>query len=128
MLVNLDRCELPCGRRTPFGHSLVALAVWTYAAVMALALLAENNVIDWGDVAPISVGASIGYASHLALDAFSGDGLYLFPNREFAALECLPEGCERQWAGWSVLRLAKRASPAPERASQKPCSLHTTNQ
>jgi hypothetical protein len=107
LLVNLDRCELPGGRRTPFGHSLIALTGWTYAAAMALALLAEAGVLDWAIIAPIALGASVGYVSHLLMDAFGSEGIYLLPNRDFPALESLPEGCERQWAGWSVVRLGR---------------------
>jgi hypothetical protein len=105
LLVNLDRCELPQGRRTPIGHSVFALALWTYAASMALAAMSWAGMVEPDAASPLACGFAVGYASHLLLDAISGEGIYIMPNRLFPALEALPEGCERQWAGWSVWKL-----------------------
>jgi hypothetical protein len=100
LLVNLDRYEMPEGRRTPFGHSVLAWALWSYAASLILAVLAFARVVDFASSAPVAIGVAIGYATHLALDSFSGEGVYLFPNGRFTALAALPDDCERQWAGW----------------------------
>jgi hypothetical protein len=119
LLVNLDRCELPLGRRTPLGHSVAAWALWSYVASMALAALGSFGLIGSALVVPLALGLALGYATHLLLDATSGEGVYLFPNREFPALEALPEGCTRQWNGWAVFKF---------KALQKSYILHTTNQ
>ncbi len=105
LLVNMDRRELPQGRRTPFGHSLLAWMLWTYAAAVVMESLALSWLMDYAAVAPVALGFAMGYATHLALDAFGAEGIYLLPNRRFPALDSLPEGCSRQWEGWSVLRL-----------------------
>ncbi|MFH0815877.1 MAG: hypothetical protein V1934_03570 [Methanobacteriota archaeon] len=119
LMVNLDRHELPQGRRTPLGHSVAAWALWSYVASMVLEALAVCGVISGGMAVSIVLGVSLGYASHLILDAVSEEGIYTFPNREFPALEALPEGCRRQWAGWTILKL---------RMPQKSYILQTTNQ
>lgn len=119
LLVNLDRYELPTGRRTPFGHSLAAWALWSSISTTALAALCEAGVLGTSSLVPISYGASIGYGSHLLIDAFSAEGVYLMPNHEFPAMDSLPEGCTRQWAGWSQISV---------RRAQKSYIRETTNQ
>jgi hypothetical protein len=119
MLVNIDRCELPQGRRTPLGHSVAALALWSYIASMVLVALALCGFIAYSKVVPLAFALAIGYSTHLFLDALSDEGIYVFPNRRFPALEALPEGSGRQWAGWSAFRFGPL---------QKSYILHTTNQ
>lgn len=119
MLVNIDRHELPQGRRTPFGHSVAALALWSYIATMILVAMATFGIVAYPKIVPLALGLSLGYATHLLLDARSDEGVYVFPNRKFAALEALPEGCSRQWNGWDILKLSM---------PQKSYILHTTNQ
>jgi len=119
MLVNIDRCELPQGRRTPFGHSVAALALWSYVMSMVLVGLSTFDVIERSKVVPLVLGIALGYATHLFLDSLSDEGIYLLPNREYPALEALPEGCKSQWNGWGAFKL---------RMPQKSYILQTTNQ
>ena len=111
LLVNLDRFEMPQGRRTPFAHSLPALLVWSYLAGVLLSALATFAVVPAQEASAVTLGFSLGYASHLLLDVFSSEGVYIFPNFEFPAAESLPVGCDRQWAGWRAARLGKRSIP-----------------
>ena len=111
LLEDLDRCEMPYGRRTPFGHSVAALLVWAYVGVMVTTACAFMGAMSQASACAVSIGLALGYTSHLLLDAFSEEGIYLFPNRKFPILEALPSGCRRQWSGWTVKRLGAQSAP-----------------
>jgi len=116
-LVDLDHIELP-PLRTPLGHSVAGAALWVYSAG-AVAALASPEVLP-GTV----LAATCAFTSHLALDALTPEGIFLWPfgRRPGDWLRPLPEAelfCFRgrtyltsNEGGWQRLLDGEMAWPA----------------
>jgi len=72
VLVDLDYSGPPPGR-TPFGHSVPAAIFWCGLACALAAILAPA----W--LAGTALAAATAFATHLALDAFTAGGVFLWP-------------------------------------------------
>ena len=72
VLVDIDHLELP-PHRTPAGHSLPAAAFWVYISAAAAALFLPA----W--TATAALASISAFCTHLALDALTKEGIFLWP-------------------------------------------------
>lgn len=128
MLVDIDRTRLPPGR-TPLAHSPPAAALWGLFGCGTILSLAP------GLLAGTLLALSLGFGTHLALDAFAEGGIFLWPRSRRPSDWLMPYGPEslvqledqlfvvpsedgaiaRPWSGWRTLELLPRGRPGEKR-------------
>ncbi len=79
MLINLDRIGGASGKRSPIGHSVASAAAFVYLAYCAMHVAQMFGLMGPETAGAILLAVVCGYSSHLALDAVSGEGIYLLP-------------------------------------------------
>ncbi len=126
-LVDLDTTAVGHGR-TPFGHSVPAALLWSYAACAAAAVAAPQYLNG------VALASAVAFGSHLSLDGLTGGGVFLWPRskspgdwlvafpagrifrleeQEFLALDEGQTVNALAWKGWRMAaagRLAARAA------------------
>ena len=94
--------------KTPLGHSVLSAAIWIYIVSFALyigMMSGDASRAVWleGTLAIISA-----YASHLAIDTLTEDGIYTIPKsgrvRSWTAMD------KGIWTGWGRFSLSGRMS------------------
>lgn len=101
MLINLDRGGAMNGSRTPYGHSLVFGIFWLYASAICVYFVHISGMLSVDSALWYLVAFAAAYFSHLALDAFSGEGIFIVP---------LARGNKaRDWNNWTRLRIVSKA-------------------
>ena len=108
MLINLDRGGSMNGRRTPYGHSLAFGILWLYVVVIILYFLHLFGLHGLEQGIPFTIAFGAAYFSHLALDAFSNEGIFILPLSK--------GGKNHDWSNWTRLSLAgpKKATSSGE--------------
>ena len=118
VLLDLDRTKLPPGQ-TPLAHSPAAAVFWgLFGSAFVLAFAP-------GHLGGAILALSFGFGSHLALDAFFGCGIFLWPRTRRLSVWLMPYSPEslvqldrrlfvvpsaagvvpRPWSGWHSLTL-----------------------
>lgn len=125
MLIELDRTPLP-PTRTPLGHSIPAAATWS------LVICAVASAISPGSIREAAIASLSAFSSHLAADAFTAEGIFLWPRGLAPASWLAPyppgsvlvHGGRRflmpagpgelpPWCGWRTLSLSRLGDGSP---------------
>lgn len=102
LLPNLDCSELMPNHRTPYSHSVFFGIIWTAAAVVVLLLLYSIHHLQFTTSIELSLAVATAMFSHLFLDFFTEDGIFIFPKRRSLkhVFRGINLGDERMWKYW----------------------------
>jgi len=78
MLINLDYSRKTKLKRTPWGHSPHSAVMWSMIFLVPVFIIYFTGAMQWNSVLELSVGFSVAYWTHLILDFFTTEGLYVF--------------------------------------------------
>ncbi|MEM2977091.1 MAG: hypothetical protein QXW06_05500 [Thermoplasmata archaeon] len=126
MLIELDRTPLP-PTRTPLGHSIPAAATWS------LVICTVASAISPGSIREAAIASLSAFSSHLAADAFTAEGIFLWPRAlspeswlaPYPPESVLEHGGRRflmptaagalptPWCGWRALSLSRLGDRSP---------------
>jgi hypothetical protein len=77
MIINLDHSGKEQVKRTPWGHSLTFSILWTNMFIAILSILCILHLLDGILVFELSLGFVVAYGTHIALDFFTTDGIFI---------------------------------------------------
>ncbi len=106
MVIHLDYDGFN-GGRTPYLHSVLAGLLFSLASFAFILLTGETGLLDIRTTLPFSTVIPAGFLSHLLVDAFTNEGVYLAPDttcvRKWFQREPNPDD---SWVHWSKFSLS----------------------
>ena len=107
MLIHLDRDCYNAGR-TPYLHSLLLGSLYSLLGAVLPLLLLELGMLEANQIPAVLTVTLSGFMSHLLVDAFTDEGIFLAPNtREIRKwFQRRPE-TDNSWVCWKRFSLGK---------------------
>ncbi len=105
MLMSLDYSVEKGKNRTPWIHSLVSCIVLPIAFGLIAYLIHTLGILDWTMTLELSIGFCVGYATHVALDFFTCEGIFIFRKGEWTIINSKRLGWTPQEDGSTLLNI-----------------------
>lgn len=105
MLINLDYSVERGKNRTPWIHSIVSCIAFPMIFALMVYLTFTFGILA-GDLAlELSIGFNVGYATHMILDFFTCDGIYIYNNGKWRIINSKRIGWEPKDDGNTLLNI-----------------------
>jgi membrane-bound metal-dependent hydrolase YbcI (DUF457 family) len=105
MLVNLDYSAKTGKNRSPLIHSIISCIVLPIAFALTAILIHWLGILEWPITLELSIGFSVGYATHIALDFFTSEGIFVFHDGEWEIINSRRIGWTPQEDGSTLLNI-----------------------
>jgi hypothetical protein len=105
MLVNLDYSAKTGKNRTHRIHSVVSCIILPIAFALFMYLMHTLGILSWTISLELSIGFSVGYATHIALDFFTCEGIFIFHDGEWRITNSKRIGWTPQEDGSTLLNI-----------------------
>jgi hypothetical protein len=105
MLINLDYSAKTGKNRTPRIHSVVSCIFLPIMFAQIFHILSISGVLEGNLALELSIGFGVGYATHIILDFFTCEGIFIFRNREWRIVNSRRFGWEPHEDGSSLLNI-----------------------
>jgi len=101
VLLDMDERRSPTSRYSVFSHSVLFGTYWCYAALCVFLFLGVIGWIEGKTAWEMTLAMVAAVSSHLLLDAFSKDGIFILPKGKVNTwFKELNDGDEKAWSSW----------------------------
>lgn len=105
MLINLDYSAKTKLNRTPLGHSIFSAPLWSMIFLIFMFILSSSGILDWHIAFELSVVFAASYITHLILDFFTLEGLYIFKGKRWLRINSTLLGMEPKKESSALLNI-----------------------
>jgi hypothetical protein len=122
MLMEQDYDELSPNKRTPITHSIFFGIIWIIILSCILWSTASIEIISKGIALEVNIAIIAAFTTHLAIDTFTQEGIYVFPKGTQAKkwIRGLPMGGTETWGYWKQFRIEEIKGRKISRANEDP--------
>lgn len=105
MLINLDYSMKTGKNRTPWIHSVIPCIFLPIIFALVVHILVATGVVNGILSLELSIGFGVGYATHVILDFFTNDGIYMYGRSGWKIINSKRIGLEPQDEGNTLLNI-----------------------
>jgi len=122
MIMEQDFDELSPTRRTPITHSIFFGIIWIVIFSSIPWISASVNMISNRIALELTLAIMAAFSTHLAIDAFTKEGIYLFPKGAHVMkwIRGLPKGETETWSYWRRYHIERFMGRHVTRANEDP--------
>jgi hypothetical protein len=109
MLIELDLDELSPNKRSPITHSIFFGMIWIIVPSLLIYGISILGILSNKNAIMLALAIVSAYTSHLAIDAFTKEGIYTFPKGYNVKIwiKRLSKGDKVCWEYWNLFQSEK---------------------